>query len=222
MAAECQALCGRTGDTVLITTGQLAIWFNEAQRMIVRECPGLHCMGFKNTASVDFTDKVAYPLADFTLDATTQTVANVFNVFYLDGLDSCRLSFVHTDEFDAQWIDPTHTDAARGKPRWWTRREAAIEIVPLCSSSYYDKGLRVDGDFYATDFTSGDSTVYGDICEADEGLKYYALSKSWRAMGQTAKAIDYSQQFDLWLDGYQHQNDRLLEWDGNLFSDDLV
>lgn len=222
MAAEVQALAGRTGDTVLVTTDQIKIWFNEAQRDIVDRVPGLQAMGFKNRTSLDTTDTIRYAIADLTMDLTTQAAAAVHNVFYLDGAESRRLNFVHTDEFDDQWADPTHADAPRDKPHWWTRRGQYIEIVPLCASGYWDDDLRFDGDFYAADFTAGESTAYSDLCEADEGLKYYALSKAWRSIGNMNKAVDYSQQYEFWLDNYEHKNNRLNEWDGNLYSDDIA
>lgn len=227
LAAEVQALCGRTGDTALITSGQIASWFNEAQRDIVDRVPGLHAMTFKNRTSLDVTDNLRYALAEITAgDYTEQGIANVWGVFYLDGIDSRRLSFMPVDEFDETFLDPTHGDAPRDRPRWWTRRGHAIEIAPLSGCGYWDKDLRFDGDFYARDFSSGDVTRYCDLSGADTGLKRYALAQAWRAIGSAGgvtgalmKARDYFEQYECWLDAYKAHNDRLLEWDGNLDSE---
>lgn len=221
MAAEVKNLCGRTDDAVLITANQVTTWMNEAQRDIVLRVPGLHAMGFKNTASLDTTQTLRYAISDITLDYTTQVISTVWNVFYMDGQDSKRLHWVHTDEFDANWIDPTNSESVTGRPHHWTRRGAYIEIRPLCATAYCDKGLRFDGDMFGRDFTSGDSTKYSDLSEADEGLKDYALSKAWRAIGETVKAVDCSRQYENFIENYQVRNDRLLEWDGNVFSSDI-
>jgi hypothetical protein len=222
MALEVQNLCARTGDTVLITAGQLTVWMNEAQQDIVDRVPGLHAVTFKNTASLDTTAKSAYAIADITAgDYTSQPVASIWNVWFLDGQNSTRLHFVHTDEYDANWPDPTHEDAPFGRPTHWTRRGGNIEIRPVCSSGYYDYHLRVDGEFYPRDFTSGDATAYSDLSKADEGLKLYALKEAWRSIGNPVKALDYSQRYEGWRDGYEHRNDRLNEWQGSLYGDDI-
>lgn len=227
LAAEVQALCGRTGDTVLITTTQVASWFNEAQRDIADRVPGLHALTFSNKTSLDVTDTLRYALADITAgDYTEQGIAHVWEVFYLDGIDSRRLTFVPTDEFDDTWLDPTHADAPRDRARYWTRRGHSLEIAPLSGCGYWDKDLRFDGDFYARDFSAGDTTRTSDLSGADAGLKRYALAQAWRAIGSAGgvtgalmKARDYSEQYESWLDEYKAHNDRLLEWDGNLYAE---
>ncbi len=229
MAAQVQALSGRTGDTVLVTTDQIRVWFNEAQRDVADRAPGLHALTFSNRTSLDVTDTLRYFLGDITAgDYTEQGVANIWNVFYLDGADSRKLAFVHTDEFDANWIDPTHADAARYRPRWWTRRGNSIEIVPMSGCAYWDKDLRFDGDFYPREFSAADTTRYSDLSEAEEGLVAYALAQAWRAIGSSGgvqgalmKAADYSRRYEGWLDNYEHKNNRLDEWPGNLYSDEI-
>lgn len=229
LAARVQAQCGRTGDTVLITGEQVALWFNEAQGDIVERVPGLHAMTFKNTTSHDTTQTLRYALADITGgDYTTQGIAHVWNVSYLDGANSRQLDFVHTDEFDSQWPDPTNTNAPLGQPSHWTRRGQYLELRPVSSCAYCDKDLRFDGDFYARDFTT-DSTVASDLSRADEGLVSYALAQAWRAIGSAGggqaailRAIDYSQRYEMWLDNYERRNNSLVEWDGNMFSDNIV
>lgn len=222
MAAQVQALCGRTGDTELVCLTQIAKWFNEAQRDIVNRCPGLHAMTFKNTTSLDTTQSLRYSLNDITGgDYTEQVISDVWGVSYLDGQDSRKLSFVHTDEFDAQWPDPTHADSVFGKPRHWTRRAKNIEIRPVSACSYCDKDLRFDGDFHAREFTTADTTRYSDLSQADEGLSNYALCKAWRSIGDTRKAMDYSVQYEAWLTQYQADNDRLDSWGGGMYEDDI-
>jgi len=230
LAADVQALCGRTDDNALVTTTRIMHWFNEAQKDIVNRIPGLHAVTFKNTTSLDTTASLAYALGDITAgDYTTQPVAHVWNVFFLDGNSSVRLAFVHTDEFDAHWIDPTNDAADFGKPKHWTRRGNNIEIRPVCDSAYYDYDLRVDGDFYPRDFTAADTTRYSDLSDVEEGLVHYALANAWRAIGNAdgvggalAKAADFSHKYEDWLDGYAARNDRLSEWDGNLYSDEVL
>jgi hypothetical protein len=229
MATQCQALCGRTGDTVLVTTDQIRTWFNEAQRDIADRVPGLHALIFSNKTSLDVTDTLRYALADITAgDTTEQEIANVWNVFYLDGEDSRRLTFVHTDEFDKNWIDPTHADAPRYRPRWWTRRGHAIEIAPMSGCGYWDHDLRFDGDVYPREFSAADTTRASDLSGAEEGLVSYALAQAWRAIGSAGgvqgallKAADYSRRYESWLDTYEHKNNRLDEWNGNLYDDDI-
>lgn len=223
MALEVQALCGRTGDTVLITAPQVMTWMNDAQDDVADDVRGLHALTFKNTTSLDTTQALRYALADITAgDYTTQPVMDIWNVFYLDGQDSKKLHFTHTDEFDANWPDPTHSDSVFGKPSHWTRRGGNLEIRPVCSSGYYNKDLRVDGQFYPREFTAGDATVYSDLSKADDGLKLYALSKAWRAIGQTAKAVDYSVQYEAWKEHYGTHAERLDAWSGNLYDDNIA
>lgn len=223
LVAEVQALCGRTGDTVLICPTQVMRWFNEAQRDVVNRCPGLHALSFKNTTSLDTTQTLRYALTDITLgDYTEQVISSIWQVYYLDGQDSRKLHFVHTDEFDSQWPDPTHADSRFDIPKHWTRRGQYIEMRPVAACGYCDKDLRFDGDVHARDFTNADSTVrYSDLSEADEGLKYYALSKAWRAIGKQERAYEHSIAYESWLEQYQADNDRLLEWPGNLYSDSI-
>lgn len=222
MVDEVKARCGRSDDEVLVTQAQVTTWFNEAQQDIVTRTPGLHAMSFKNTTSHDTTQSLAYAIGDITGgDYTNQSIANIWDVFYLDGADSQRLHFVHTDEFDANWPDPTDSEAVFAKPHHWTRRGKNIEIRPVCSSAYYDKDLRFDGDFFARDFTTYSDDA-SDLSSADAGLKYYALAQAWRDIGNIVKAADYSGQYESWLERYQTANDRLLEWPGNLYSDDIA
>lgn len=220
LAAQVQALCGRTGDTELVCVTQIARWFNEAQADIVNRCPGLHAMTFKNTTSHDTTQTLRYAIDDITAgDYTTQVISDIWDVQYLDGQNSCQLHFVHTDEFDAQWPDPTHSNSPFGKPHYWTRRGKYIEITPVCATGYCDKDLRFDGDFHAREFTSADSSRYSDLSQADEGLTDYALSKAWRAIGDIQRAVDYSISYEAWLDQYKADNDRLNCWGGGMYEE---
>jgi hypothetical protein len=222
MVSEVQALCGRTGDTVLICPTQVLRWFNDAQRDIAQDVRGLDALTFKNTGSLDTTAVLRYAIGDITGgDYTTQPVMDVWRVTYLDGQDSKKLTFVHTDEFDSNWPDPTHSDSVFGKPSHWTRRGSNIEIRPVCSSGYYDKDLRFDGQFYPREFTDADVTVYADISNADDLLKLYALSKAWHAIGKIDKGVDYSIQYDAAKSHYQDYAERLDAWTGGMYDDDI-
>jgi len=229
LALDVQALCGRTDDAVLVTTARVAEWLNEAQREIAQKIPGLHALTFKNTTSLDTTAVLAYSLSDITAgDYTTQVIGDVWNVFYLDGNDSQCLHFVHTDEFDANWPDPTDSDSVFGKPHHWTRRANNIEMRPVCSSGYYDKDLRFDGWFYPRDFTGGDSTQCSDLSCADHLLKEYALGKAWEAIGEAdgvagalLQAEKHQARYRDALDQYESRNNRLDAWDGDIFSSNI-
>ena len=222
MVAEVKRRCGRTGDTALITDDQVTTWLNEVQVDIVDRIPGMEALNFRNTDSLDTTGALRYALADITAgDYTSQQIAEICDVFYLDGASSIRLNFVHTDEFDANWPDPTSSDAQTGLPHHWARRGGNIEIRPLCGSGYWDTDLGFVGHVYARDFTGGDSTEYSDLSRADFGMKEFALAQAWRTIGDKLKASDFSESYVGWLDRYDLKQNRLNAWDGNLYSDNI-
>lgn len=221
MIDEVKAATGRENDTALITEARVTRWINEAQRDIASKCTALHALTFKNATSHDTTVTLAYAIGDITAgDYTAQTVNRIWDVYYLDGVESQKLTFLHNDEFDAKWPDPTHSDIETAKPNWWTRRAKNIEIMPVCSTEYCDKDLRFDGDYFPRSFSS-DATELSDLSEADDLIIGYATSKAWHAIGQHGKAQEYSTAYEVGLDDYKARNDRLCEWDGNLFSDGL-
>lgn len=219
MIAEVQRRCGRTGDTVLITAGQVATWLNEAQKDVVDRISGLPAVTYVNWTSLDTTQSLRYALGDLTFDYTAQTVSSVFNVFYMDatGNDCYRIFFAHEDEFNNEYYDATNANAVYDRPRHWTRQGQYLEMAPLCATGYCDKDLRVIGDFYPRD-VAADSTELSDLSQGDEGLKTYALSKAWRDIGQSAKASDFSRQYENWLDGYESRNNRLDQWNGGMYN----
>jgi len=217
---EVQALTGRTGsDTVLCDDTRVTRWLNEGQRDIVEKIPGMHAVTFKNTTSVDTTAKLSYPLTDWTVgDATSQTICSVWKVAYMDGVDSIDLRYIHVDEFDDAYTDPTHTDYPTDRPTVWTRRGNAIEMYPLPSSSYYNKDIRVDGDFYPEDFTTNDADS-SDLSQCDDGLIYYAVARSWGAIGDEVKAKIWEGKYEDWVEKRKAKNDIIPGWSGSMFED---
>ena len=222
---EIRAIVGREGsaDKGVITDTRCTRWLNEGQEKIVDECDGLHCMQFKNTTSLDITATLSYAISDITVgDSTTgERIARIWDVYYLDGNESVHLEWMGVDEFDEKYPDPTHSDIATSKPTHWTRRANNIEIFPLCSSGYYDNDLRFDGDYYAADFTTNDTTG-SDISKADDGLIMYGVARAWEAIGDQKASIIWDKKFYAWLDDYKAQNDNLHEWDGKMFGKELI
>jgi len=219
---EIQALCGRTGDTVLITDARCARWQNEAQRIIAEDVPGLHELSFKNTISFDTTATLSWPLAEITsglLDVTTENrVAHVFSVWYLNGNESRKLRYIPIDEFDEKYPDPTHTDIPATICNIWTRRGNNIEIMPICLTENQDKDLRFDIGVYPIDITDALSSSLND---ADEGLIAYGVWQAFVAMGseRATDAAIWRASFFAWLEKYISQNDTMPEWGGNWYED---
>ena len=233
---EVQALVGRTENQVLIDDTRVTRWLNEAQRTIAEKAPGLLALTYKNTVSLDTTAQLKWPLADitgaFTYDATTTVgICHIYGVQYLDGAQSMPLRWVHIDEFDKTWPDPTNSDTPTGQPTWWTRREKAyIEIMPIGPTAIHDKDWRFDVQFYPCDLTTNTATT-SKLDDADDLLIAYGVWKAWDAMGQLNSAALWKKKFSNpdpmpgedfgLLEDYIHQNGRLDMWDGNLFSDGL-
>ena len=221
---EIQTLVGRVSTDPLVDDTRCTRWLNEAQREIADACPGLKTLTFKNTTSIDTTQKLQYDLTDITFGDSTRCQLNrVFEIFYLDGNESVHLNFTHVDEFDKEWPDPTHSDYSPDKPNRWTRRGNKIEIFPLSACSYCNKDLRFNGDFYAEDFTTNDTDT-SDISNADDGLIFYATGEAWDVIGGetgNAESLKYKAKFLNWLENYKTKNETLYEWDGNQFGDAL-
>jgi len=216
---EVQALCGRTGDTILITDARINVWLNEAQKRICEDIVGIKTLTFKNAKSLAcVSDQMAYAINDITTgsDNTAQKVCHIFGVSFLDGNNSYKLDYIPIDEFDEEYPDPTSSDFATDKPLRWTRRAGNIEVFPLPSTTYADYTLRVDADFYAADFTLN-STEYSDITNADDAIIFYSLAKAWQAIGETAKSTENKAYFAKWINNYKEQNDNLHEWEGSMF-----
>lgn len=222
---EVRAIVGRdsTSDVGVITDTRVARWLNEGQKKIVDECVGLHGMSFKNPTSLDTTVTLAYSISDITAgDSTTDySICRITDVWYLDGLNSYQLEWMATDEFDVLYPDPTHSDVAKTKPTHWTRRGGTIEMFPLCLTANCNKDLRFDGDHYAGDFTTNDASA-SDISGADDGLIMYGTARAWEAIGDQKASFIWDKKFDMWIDDFRAQNDDLDEWDGKMFSDELI
>jgi len=214
---EIQALCGRGGDTELITDARVARWLNEAQRQIAEKVPGLHELTFKNTTSFDTTATLRWPIAEITsglADVTTEKrVAHVFSAWYLNGNETKLLHYMPVDEFDCQWPDPTNTDTPLTICKAWTRRGNYLEIMPLCLTEYHDDDLRFDIGVYPIDITDALSSSLDD---ADDGLIAYGVWKSFVAIGseRATDAAIWKSTFMEWLENYKDQNDTMHEWDG--------
>jgi hypothetical protein len=221
---EIQTLVGRTTSSEpLITNARCTRWQNEGQVEIVQYCPGLHCLSFKNTESLDTTQSLQYAISEISVsdDPTDAKVCRIWDVYYLDGNESVRLTPMFVDEFDEKYPDPTHSDIAITQPTHWTRRGQYIEIFPLSLCAYCDKDLRFDGDFWPRDFTTEDATV-SDISGADEGIIMYGVAQAWGAIGNETKAVIWERKFRNWLDDFKAQNDNMHEWEGNLFDEELA
>ena len=197
---EVQAITGRVDDTELVTDTRIARWLNEAQRRILDVCPHHQALKFQCSGSIDFsTDKIKYLATDITydvtLDVTTRMPMHIENVWLVSGAESRRLTFMPPDEFDQQLIDPTHTDAASGKPLRWTLRGHYIQVAPRPSSEWDSVDMRLDCVRPPRDMTAGSSNV-SDISDSDKGLIYYAASEAWAAIGDEVRANIYKRKFD--------------------------
>jgi len=219
---EVQAVTGRTASgEPLADVTRCIRWINEGQEKIARECVNLECLSFDNRSSIDTTQTLRYAVADITVgDASTlERVNRIFDVYYLDGLESRKLTYMFTDDFDAEYPDPTHTNVAKDRPTHWTRRGNNIEIFPLCLTAYCNDDLRFIGDFWPHDLSVADTT-YSDISGGDEGLIAYAAWKVWGAIGSpkgTLEALKWKKAFNDWLDDFKTDNETLHEWDGNMY-----
>jgi len=229
MADEVQALTGTTDtDEPLATESRITRWLNESQRIIVKKCAGIESLTFKNTTSFDMTSLYEFDINDITGgDFTTQDIAHVWDVWYLDGNESAQLTFLPTDEFDSQYPDPTHSDIPVSFPKHWTRRAGQIEILPMSACAYWDSDLRFDGDFYPRDL-SADSTEVCDISmSTDTGLIIYATAQYYAAAGKPIEARIWEKRWSNddpkneeeqgWLEDFIEANNVMHEWNGNLY-----
>jgi hypothetical protein len=225
---EIQVLVGRPGGTdEIVDNTRCARWINECKRQICEEIPGIEKLKFKNTTSLDTTVTLSYALSEITVGdlSNDDRICHIYDVWYLDGLESRRLKFVHSDEFDAKWPDPTHADMPRNIPIWWTRRGDNIEMYPLCATAYANKDLRFDGDYYDADFTTNDASA-SDISGADNVIIAYGVWKAWMAIGNqipgaSAEAIKAQANYTRELDDFRQHEESLTQWDGNMYSDGI-
>lgn len=217
---EVQALVGRTTNIALIDNTRVTRWQNEGQNLIAEKAPELHCLHFNNTTSLDTTVTLSYSIADITVgdSSTDERVCHIFDVWYLDGNESRHLKFTPTDEFDAKYPDPTHTDVAKTRPSIWTRRGNSIEMMPLCLTIYCDKDLRFEGSYYPGEFTTEDASA-GDISGADSALIAYGVHKAWGAIGEEEKSAIWRLKFENALQELKDKSEIMHEWSGNLYDD---
>ncbi|HIJ71146.1 MAG TPA: hypothetical protein HPP87_07260 [Planctomycetes bacterium] len=207
---------------------------NEAQRVIVQTVPGLSCLHFSNRSTFDTTGTYQYTITDLTYgDSTTDRgVCRVTDVWYLDGNQSRQLTFKPRDEFDSEHPDPTHSSESFGRPSQWTmRNNTTIDTWPYCSSGYWDKDMRFDGDFYPKEFTT-DVTGASDISMSDEGLILYGVWKAWQVIASGNPALagevrsakrawsnpDPRAGEDVgWLEKFGRRHEIMIGWDSNLY-----
>jgi len=218
---EVQALCGRPTNQVLLTNDRVTRWLNEAQRKIAEECPGLDELQFDNETSLDTTEVIIYALNEITIgDATDIRPCYIFDVFYLDGQESRKLEWIHPDEFEAAYPDPTHSDIAKHKPTHWTMQAdlsgGYIKMMPFCLTTYCDKDLRIVGSAYPEDFTVEDTTR-GLFIDCDDAMIAYGVCKGWGAIRDENKASVLLQKFVGTLEDIKTQSTRDHAWDGNIF-----
>ena len=232
---EVRAMVGREGATNsgVITDARVTRWLNEGQREICERIVGINNMLFRNTDSLTTSADMTYAISDITIgdkvaDPTDIEVVNhIYGIHYIDGANSVRMQFVHTDEWD-KVTDPTSSDFGTQKPIVWTRRGDVLEIRPIPSAAFIGKNLRIDGDAYAGDFTTNDASA-SDISDVDEGLIRFATAKAWGAIGDLVQEDIWMKKFtnlnplggerEGWLELYKRKNDELHEWNGDVYSD---
>jgi len=202
LIAEVQALCGHTGDTVLITTARVIRWLNEAQDDILSVCPKHIDLETKHVTALTLADATwSYSFA-----SVSPTVENIHQVFYLDGANSRELDYLDTETFDDKY--PSPADLSDGVPKYWTRRVNTIEVYPVPTASEAGKYLRLNYTKKPTAFSSGSLTATCDMTDADQGLVYYGVSEAFAAIGgQAESASDYKQRYLAWRDDYEAQKD---------------
>ena len=229
LITEVKAAIGRDTDTVLITDTRVLRWLNKAQEDIAEKCAGLLSMDFKNTTSVDFTQKLSWPLADWTSsntsnvlgsdNTTSNHICHIKTAYYAFSSSSHRLQYVPLDDFDNRYIDPTNVDFSANEPLVFTRRGNNIEIAPGCSTTQTDKDFRLDGSLYPSDFTSTTSTAYSGLDRADDILIAYAIFKSWAYIGKKDEAQAWLSKYNGLLEEYKERNNVLHEWDANIYGE---
>lgn len=220
---EVQALVGRPSNQILADNTRVTRWLNEAQRVIAEECPDLDCLHFTNTTSLDTTQTILYAVNEITVCHTAGRVCYITDVFYLDGNESRKLEFIHPDEFDADWPDPTHSDIPKSRPTHWTMQGdlsgGYVKMMPFCLTTSCDKDLKFVGTMYPREFTTEDSSVSG-IQNADDAIIAYAVAKAWGAIGEKDNEILWWSKFTGNLDDMKAQSSRFHQWDGNIFYSD--
>jgi hypothetical protein len=230
LITEVRTRCGRTNDDILISESRVLDWLNEAQGDIVDNCPGLSCVDMISKSWDISHDTKRYSTADLTdiNDDFTLGAAFITGVWFIDGNQSVKLTYLPIDQLDQQYPDLTSTDWNQGNTSVWTLRGSTsnglVEIHPACVSADSTKKLQATGTWYAKDFTGVDSTEVSDLSNADQGLIYYALKESWAAIGEArgdSEAGKYEAKYNAWLDGYKQRNGLMPQWDSNLYGGEM-
>jgi len=209
MIDEIQARVGREDDTALITDARLTLFINEAQRYIAKKVKGIPELYSKDTSLTTVTDQVEYSIS--TIDP-----CHILGVWYIDGSESKRLTYLYHDVFDDKAPDPTHADFAATKPAYYTRRGSNIQIWPRPSASYASKTLRVDYQKWPTDLSG---TATSDLERMDEGLLLYGEFKAWIAIGGPTGQEQSEQKWALFQDWLRELRDYLYN---NMDDDDNI
>lgn len=228
---EIQALCGRPTNQVLLTNARVTRWLNESKRKIAEECPDLEELQFVNETSLDTTETILYAFNEITVgDETDQMPCHIFDVFYLDGNESRELEYIHPDEFDADWPDPTHSDIPKSRPTHWTIQAdlsgGYVKMMPFCLTTYCDKNIKFVGSMYPADFTTEDTTR-GRLIDCDNAQIAYGVWQGFKAIGNGLKAAEWKK---TWsnpdpafgedygeLEKIKFRSSREHGWEGNIF-----
>ena len=221
---EVQTICGRPTNQVILTNERVTRWLNEAQRKVAEECPDLEELQFVNEVSFDTTGTILYALNEITVgDETDQLPCYIFDVFFLDGHESRKLEWIHPDEFDREYPDPTHSDIAKHRPTHWTMQAdlsgGYVKMMPFCLTTYMDKDLKFVGSMYPAEFTVEDTTR-GRLKDCDDALIAYGVCKGWGAIGQEEKSGIWWQKFIGTLEDIKNQSTKDHAWEGNIFYSD--
>lgn len=180
---------------------------NEAQLYITRKLPHILELQTKDITTLKcITDHYEY--------AVPAAVAHLSDVWILDGSSSVQLTYVHKNEFDAQW--PDVPSVGSGLPSCYTRRGSNIEFNCPISSDYNDKVIRFDYCKWPIAFTSSTSTQTSSLINADYGLILFAWSEALRVLAKCNQTILKTADekllwFSQWLDNYSDYHDKQTE-----------
>lgn len=195
LIVEVKALCGRTGDTVLVTDTRVTRWLNEAQDAIVRVCTGHLDLETRGNLATLLNGTYQYALS-----AVTPSVVHVLEAAYIDGTQSRELDYIDTDEFDDDYPDPANMGVT-GIPKVWTRRGQYLELYPVPGSAEVGKAVKINYTKTPTAFAAATPTATCSMLECDNGLIWYALAEAWTVIGQNdSEVTKYKTLFKNWLE----------------------
>jgi len=230
LISEVQAILGRPNDTEIATSARITRWLNEAQHEIVEMTPGLHALELDATIAA-VSDDIAYGLSEWTssLIDNTSTVGDTTSNHYIahirslqvkDGVDSYEMQYVPIDDWERRFPDPTNSEHGTGKPRSWTRKGEEIWLFPGGSTDFIGTALNLKGTIYAQDFTT-DSETKSSLHAADRGLVYYAVARSWSAIGKHDLEAVWDAKYQRWLAEYSDKLNDLHEWHANIYGPEM-